>query len=277
MGNDVVQDALKLASNILKSLLSDEKLAIVNIAIGDRGVFFFGEYPSIPQSFGYKHDKTLILLRQHGIIEGETIGWWYIGITKISSYLRKTLPVDLSMDDNISRIARKKGQIDEDEAIDYYYNVSKEDAGPKMHGQVAILVNKKMLENFINSFSKSIQIKALIDRDYWYEDKQLRFRLKNGAIDQFDFSKAKVSRKIFETFFTLWQNDGVGTYRVGDIVKEYSKIFKKEYLLANRIGEIVSNIRASIINPKSLISNRIEWQFDRKNKQWIFRISSLKH
>lgn len=150
MQNEITKDALKLASNILKSLLPDEKLPVVNIAIDDRDTFTLEGYTSIPQSFGYRYDKTSILLKLHGVFEGETIGWWYVGTIKMSSYLRKVLPDELSMDDNISEIARKKGYIDKDEAVQYYYNVSKEDTGPKMHGQAAILINRQKIEDFIS-------------------------------------------------------------------------------------------------------------------------------
>ena len=194
---------------------------------------------------------------------------------KMSSYLRRNLPDDLSMDDNISEIAREKGFIDKDEAIQYYYNVSKKDDRPKIDRQAAVLINKKALEEFCKKFTNNIQIPE--GMGYLYNNGQLFFRLVDGSIDSFNFSGAKISRKVFETFFNLWRKDGVGTYKKNEIIKEYKKFFNNEDISANRIGEIVSNIRPSIIKPKVLISDRIEWRFDRKNDQWIFKISPMSH
>lgn len=109
------------------------------------------------------------------------------------------------------------------------------------------------------------------ERNYWYEDKQLKFRLKDGSTDQFDFSKAEISRKIFETFWYLWKSEGKGEYSKEEIIKKYKNLFKEE-LLNTKISEIVSNIRASIINPKETINNRIIWKFNKQKTLWIFKI-----
>lgn len=148
MQNEITKDALKLASNILNSLLPDQKWAIVNIAIDDRNMFILNGYSSIPPLFGYKYNKTPILLKQKKVIEGETVGWWAIGIKGRNSHWSRIMPADLTLDDNIVEAAQKKGYIRKDEIIEYYYHVSTENIGPRMHGQAAVLINLKALKKF---------------------------------------------------------------------------------------------------------------------------------
>lgn len=118
----------------------------------------------------------------------------------------------------------------------------------------------------------SQNIKVPQERDYWYEDNQLKFRLANGGVDQFDFSKAEKSQKVFETFWDLWNGNSAGEYTLIDVRSKYKEKFKTE---APDIGIIVSNVRASIINPKTMVKDRIDWRYNRKNKKWIFKILPL--
>ena len=92
------------------------------------------------------------------------------------------------------------------------------------------------------------------ERDQWYEDGQLKFRLKSGGIDQSDFSKAATSKKLFETFWRLWSEDGKGEYSRSQIAQKYKELFHED-LIIGKIGEIVSNIRSSMINPKPTIKD----------------------
>lgn len=148
MKNDVAQDAENLAEKIFNSLDPDDKFAIVNIASNENGNdIVLDNYSSIHKTFGYIHDKTPGLLERHGVIEGKTVGWWYVDVAWIKGHWGNTRPDDLGMDDNITDIAQKKGYISKDEIIKYYY-VPTDDIVPRTHGQMAILVNKQKLEEF---------------------------------------------------------------------------------------------------------------------------------
>jgi len=85
MNKNVTFDALKLASNILNSLLPNKEWEIVNIALKEPETYVLEGYTAIPLSFGYEYDKTPDFLEQHGVIEGKTKGWWYVGIKKRNS------------------------------------------------------------------------------------------------------------------------------------------------------------------------------------------------
>lgn len=271
---NVTKDALVLATNIINSLLPSKKLEIVNIAIKEPETFTIQGYPSIPLSFGYEYNDTPTLLEQGGVILGKTVGWWYVGINSKNSNWYRNRPQEIDLDGNIDEMAQKIGLINSDEVIEYYLNIPKDDIGPRKSGQMAILINKVKLQTFIDSISKSVLVDAPIDRKYWYDNRKLQFRLADESIDSFDFSKAEISRKLFEVFYELWKGDGIGEYAVVDIAQRYKKLHHEE-LATNSIGEIVSNIRASIINPKPTISKGIEWRFKRKGSLWIFKIHPL--
>jgi len=150
MKNDVIQDAKNLAEKILKSLDPDEKWVIVNIASDKFGndIVLDNNYSSIPETFGYIHDKTPGFLERHRVIEGKTVGWWYVGVAWIKGHWGNVRPDDLGIDDNITDIAQKKGYISKDKIIKYYY-VPTDDIGPQLDGGMAILVNKQKLKKFL--------------------------------------------------------------------------------------------------------------------------------
>lgn len=118
------------------------------------------------------------------------------------------------------------------------------------------------------------EIKTPEERDCWYENEQLRFRLADGGTDQFDFSKAKIARKLFEAFWFLWMGDRKEEYSREQIIKKYKELHNED-LKISKIGEIVSNIRQPIINPKKLIKDRIELKFNKQRGLWIFKIFPL--
>lgn len=123
------------------------------------------------------------------------------------------------------------------------------------------------------SISKSLYTLP-IDRQYIYENQRLIFKLTDGSSDQLDFSKAKIMRKMFEAFYELWKKDSKGEYNVGEISKSYKRVNNKELDTSTEIGEIVSNIRSTIIYPKYHIRELIEWKYNRARGLWIFRIKS---
>lgn len=108
------------------------------------------------------------------------------------------------------------------------------------------------------------------ERIYWYENQQLKFKLSNGSIDQFDFEKATISRKMFETFWNLWQGDESSEYTQIQVRQKYKELFGND---PGDIGKTVANIRTSIIYPKAAINGRIEWRFNRKKQVWMFKIT----
>jgi hypothetical protein len=111
------------------------------------------------------------------------------------------------------------------------------------------------------------------DQKYFYDHdtKALIFQLSGGSSDQFDFSRAKISRKVFEAFWNLWKKNNNGEYSRDEVCAMYKKLHN-EPILPARVGEIVSNIRSTIINPKILIKDKLEWGFDQDKQCWIFRI-----
>lgn len=272
MKKNVIKDAVNLATNILNSLSPDKDWGIVNIALNKSDEFLLKNYPSIPPSFGYTQNETPNFMEDNNVTEGETSGWWYVGISKRNSQWDRIRPQEITLDDGIESVAQEKGYIKNNTIIKYY--VLGDDWGPRRHGQMAILTNKNKLQAFIDKFSKGVLIDAPIDRKYWYANRQLQFRMTDGGVDGFDFSKAEISRKLFEAFYDLWKSDGVGDYAVADIAKIYKKLHHED-LIVGRIGEIVSNIRPSIINPKTSISKGIEWRSKRTGSRWIFKIHPL--
>lgn len=273
MENVILNEALRLAKIIYQSFLPDEQWLIVNIALHKKDTFLIQGYPDIPTVFGYRFDKTTLLLEKHGVIEGKTPGLLYVRITVTDSYYGRYILPEATIIDDIGWIAREKGYINHDQLVEYYNDGNS--FGPRMHGQAAILVSRRALELFIKQQGDKFPITSQQNQDYWYTDKQLKFRLSNGRVDQLDFSRAEFSRKFFETFWELWSADGKGEYTPKQIVDMYKRIFKGESLREGKIGEMVSNIRSKIIAPKTLLSSRIKWSFDRQEKLWIFRIFPL--
>lgn len=137
--------------------------------------------------------------------------------------------------------------------------------------KVKTLTNDSIREKFKLSKSESVFVVPM-DRLYIYENSQLIFRLTDGSTDQFDFSRAEKSRKMFEAFWELWKSDESGEYTIKRICEMYKKINKEVLEQTTKIGETVTNIRTTIIEPKHRIKDNIEWHYDRKNQTWIFRI-----
>lgn len=181
-------DALELAQKILDSLLIQDKWTIVNILIDDRDAILIKNYHLIPPSFGYKYVSTITLLEENGVVEGKTNNWWYVGSVKSNSYIWNTFPQEIQLDDHISEVARKKGYINKDESVRYYYDVSKGDVGPQLHEQYAILVNREKLEDFIN----------------YFKELKPRFNLDTGILEFMGESvqiDGKINRKSFNLLF----------------------------------------------------------------------------
>lgn len=275
MKKNVISDAVELAQQIEDYLkISDQN--VVNIFIGneDERLEISDKYQSIARIFIYNHEDTPKLLEKYQVIEGITNKWWYEKPVWIKGHWGQNRPDSLAYDDGITGIAQNNGYFPNDRVAKYYYVFSTGDTGPERPGQMAILINKTNLKKFIDSISKSVLVDAPIDRKYWYDNRKLQFRLVDGSIDSFDFSKAEISRKLFEAFYELWRADGSGEYLITEVAQIYKKLHHED-LIVGRIGEIVSNIRHSIINPKTSISKGIEWRSNGKGSRWIFKIHPL--
>jgi hypothetical protein len=110
-----------------------------------------------------------------------------------------------------------------------------------------------------------------IINDFSYDNGQLHFILIDGTPKSVDFSHAKEQRKIFEVFWYQWKADNRKEHTPEEIIEAYQRQ-KHEVLLESEIGEKVVNARNKIIN---LVSNRINWYFEKSTGNWIFEVLSL--
>lgn len=273
MKKNVTKDALDLANNLIDAIPQNQDWDIFNIALSKSEAFLLRNHSKIPKCYGYIQSSTPIFMLQNGAIEAVTEGWWYRKICSAKSQFSRVFPRELSLDEKITEIARSKGYITNDEMIEYFYNVSNDDYGPQRHGQMAVLVSRKSLENFINTFTKGNLATIPLNREYWYENGIFQIKLKGESMESVDYSNADEDRAIFEAFYELWKSDGKGEYQRPDIVKMYKKINKRD-LMSGKIGEKVSNARKKIYK-KPLLGKRIVWEIDRTTKHWIFKILPL--
>ncbi|MCL5409649.1 MAG: hypothetical protein M1607_02190 [Patescibacteria group bacterium] len=275
MKNKLVDDAQNLAGKIQEYLDLDtaKDWEILNIVWDEAGNDspFSDKYSSINRAFGYLHDKTPELLEKHHVIEGKTKGWWYVDIVWNKGLWGQTRPQDLAMDDNITDIARNKGYIPKDKIVKYYFDVPTDDLGPKMRGQMSILVNKIALKKFLNFTSKDIKVP--IDRDYWYESKRFNLKMVDGSWLQANFNRSKEMYKTFETFWNLWQSDGKGEYTSSQYVKKFKQLHN-ETPRSDRAGHDKGGLKSSILK-EIFDTGRLEWSFIRKKQLWIFKIHPL--
>lgn len=133
--------------------------------------------------------------------------------------------------------------------------------------------NRLGLDSVINKIVQQLPS----DRNYWYENWVLHFMSSNGDDSQvIDFSSARVSRKLFEAFWYLWENDQerIGEYSKDEVAKAYGLINNNDTIAHNRIAEIISNIRSTKIDilEKEVIAKRIVWYVDKYSQKCIFRI-----
>ncbi|HRN70158.1 MAG TPA: hypothetical protein PLS49_03140 [Candidatus Woesebacteria bacterium] len=273
MKKNLLKDAVNLSTNILGSFLPNHKWGIVNIAQDPRDRFLLKNYPSIPTVFGYTFDNTFKLLEEHSVIEGKTIGWWVIGISKVKSYWDSIRPPEISLDDNIVDVAHSKGYIKNNEIIKYYYQANKMDIGPRYHGQMAILVNKKSLLNFIQRFSNN-RINNFINNDFYYENGELRLLLKDGTYSTLDLSKANKYRPIFESFYYLFRDTGKTLFTKKELLIKYKELTKNDIEWKDFIKK-KSSICGKMINSKQILKDRIVWEYIKKNDQYKFNILTL--
>lgn len=270
---NVIEEAIDLANRLKDAILPSRDWDIFNIALNKSETFTLRNYLKIPKSYGFFQSNTPIFMLQNGAIEAATQGWWYVGICSTKSQFSRVFPQEFLIDEKITDFARAKKRLTNNEMVEYYYNVIKDEWGPKMHGQMAVMVSRKSLENFVNKFAKGNLAAIPVNREYWYENGIFQIKLMGGAVESIDYSNAHEDRAIFETFYELWKADGRGEYQRAEIVKMYKKISRRD-LISGRIGEKVSNARNKIFK-KPLLEKRIVWGFNKNTKLWDFKILPL--
>jgi hypothetical protein len=268
MKSNVFTDALELAGAIYDELHPHQSTAIwtiVNIAKNRKRTFKVSEDPEIPLSYGYTHDEAITTLQDFGVFEIGVSGMWFIDFVEPFSRYDKPKTGIVTDQDKITKTCFSLGYITSENA-QYHEDIKDKNGKEITEGLHSVLVDVKLLSKYLR-----IAEKVNNQRDYWYENDQLKFKLANGEVDQLDFSTTIILKKLFIVFWYLWNSDGAGRYTYNQIVSKYKEL-NNEDLEISRIGEIVANIRASIINRKPLIKGRLEWKFDRKSGTWIFKI-----
>lgn len=153
MENKVIKDAVRLATNILNSLLPSDSWAIVNIVKDERDHLLFNDFPDIPTTFGYIYDQVITLLTEEGIIEESNPGSWFIGITDTDSYYAHHILPYIEQLDGLGMEARSKGYLTEKQLVEYYYSNDRQKLGPVISGHYSVLINRNRLDKFIKKFS----------------------------------------------------------------------------------------------------------------------------
>lgn len=266
---DLINDSLRLLSKILSDTYED--FILIHLAQTGLTVFSYPTVPAIPTGYGYILDRTPGFLIKEGIIQVLSQDRFVI-----QDY--KPEPLNIHMNTtranyiSLAEIIYKKfsGQSISFKNYSFYSPVNLRINAMSSRGLRFVVVDRKKADLWVKNKTIGQITTSPEQRSYWYEDKQLKFRLENGGIDQLDFTTADISRKIFEVFWDLWK-DGAGIYSHSQIIERYKLLFKNN-LASGKIGELVSNIRTSIIRPKPNISTRISWKFDHKLKVWIFTI-----
>lgn len=274
--DNIEKDSFILLDYILSHTYEDDIL--VHIA-QNRVRRFSYDYDrvALPTIFGYIVERVPAYLEKAGILKILTSDYFVIHRSKYVHTNTKWARLNYLVKANIQAGYKK---FTKQEKLLQGYTVYK----PQMmnissiRGFNFVVIKRAKAKDWMDKIVKRVKrdkISTPQERDYYYEDKQLKFNLEGGGDDQFDFSKAEISRKLFESFWYLWKGDGKGEYTREQVVKKYKELHKEE-LSIGKIGEIVSNIRASIINPKPVINGRIKWKFEPRKSLWIFKISPLK-
>jgi len=266
-------DCLRLINRILSDTFED--FVIVHLAQSEFEVFSYPGSPEIPTAYGYVIDRTPQYLEREGVLK-----ILYNGNFVISDYFNRlaTTPTQKQFHDILVTVLQRSYREFTGSVWDFsLYSITtptqKNIAPNGARGLVYVVIDRKKATNWkektLNEASQTISSQQ--QRPFWYENRQLFFKLANGSVESLDFSKAEQSRKIFEAFFYL-SSDGVGKYTSDKIALKYKQLHKGE-LEVSRIGELVSNVRDKIVKPKVSISDRIEWKFDKSSGEWIFKLA----
>lgn len=144
---NVIDDARTLASNLEKSISPHKDRKVVSVVKTSKEIKLPGSLAKLDW-FRYTHEDTLDILKKHGVIEGITYGWWFLGFKNLESQWGRSRPEELAIDDGIVDIAQKVNLMRQDQIIEYYYVIPTSDRGPQPPGLASILVNKEKLKKF---------------------------------------------------------------------------------------------------------------------------------
>lgn len=153
MENDVLEDALRVCNNILRSVTPEDKWVIVNTALNSRDTFLIPKCPAIPPVYGYRFESSPRFLERKGVIVAKTPFWWFVRITDLDSYYARQILPELELSDDIYWAAKEKNHLRKNQVIEYYVDET-DTRGPVFHGQAAVLVNVKALIKFIGAYSE---------------------------------------------------------------------------------------------------------------------------
>jgi len=114
----------------------------------------------------------------------------------------------------------------------------------------------------------------LKNRNYRYENQELRIRQHDGTECTLDLSKAPTLRPVFETFYFLFINSKTHLFTPDELIKKYKELTGKDIswtIFMNR----KSSICGKMMNTKECLRTRIKWEYDRKEKKHRFEILPL--
>jgi len=267
---NLVFDSFRLINKILSDTY--EENVLVHISQSELLTYSFPRSPEIRTCYGYVIDRTPDYLEKVGILKILIRDDYVLPYNRFSTYesLKKFYSkIQKSVSENYTKFTGEMGDFSR---FGFFSPKQKNISESSGRGLCYVVINRERAKKWIDGFKKNDDKKVNNpeERPYWYENKQLFFRLSNGSIDQLDFAKANVSRRIFETFWFLW-TDGKGEYEVDEILKKYKDVNKID-IDSGKIGELVGNIRDKIIKPKINLRDRIIWEYNKSSKRWTFKI-----
>lgn len=263
--NNVTKDALRLAKIIDSHLPAKNDWDIVNILITPEETYQDEDYKEIPTAFGYKYSGVPEYLMEEGVIESQVLGRWFIGFTDYD-------PKEKEQNDYITRAAKSKGYLKGNRKINYYKSefYGHVSFGPEERGQRAVLINRALLREFINKYS----INLPNERDFYYENGELKLKMQDGSDCTLDLSKAPILRPIFEAYFQLYRESNKKLFTREELLAKYKEITGQEIEWDTFIKR-KSSIHGKMINTKPCLKSRIVWGFNKQEKKYIFEILPL--
>ena len=266
-------DALRLIGKILGDTFEDNIL--VHISQTEYVVYSFPASAEIPSCYGYIVDRTPEYLEKKGVLKILLRNQYAVNDFRQSTIPQYQRPM-------IEFLAEQAGigyknftkKTRDFSHYSFYAPALKNIAVSAARGLCFVVVNRKRAMKWMDDLKLKERQRVSFpeERPYWYEMGQLHFRLADGSTDQLDFSKAPISRKIFEAFWSLWVTDNKGEYTAEEIVKKYKEIHRETFE-ASKVGERVSNARTTIVNRKVTIRDRVVWEYNKTSNKWIFKLS----
>lgn len=271
---DLANDALRLVSKIISDTF--ESYILVHIAQSEFLVFSYKSAPEVPTIYGYVIDRTPAYLENERVCKLLFSDFLLVPSTKYEYSMGQAK----KLTDIVMKKAIEPGYMKfTGKNFPPYLGLLHK---PEMKGLASIrglhlaVFSRDRCIAWIKEVQETASKPSLRpqERDYWYEDNRLNIRMIDGSVLQVNFSRAHISRTIFEVFWFLWKSNPAGAYDLSEIIDEYKKRFK-DNLPTDSLGDRVSNIRATIFPPEIMSSKRVEWNYNRIKKKWIFRLNPI--